>query len=97
MVAPLADLGAYFSFPGCFLAAGKERQRETFKAVPADRLLLETDAPDQPGSAHRGARNEPAYLTDICAVIAELRSEDPIALAAQTTRNASRLFGLTLD
>lgn len=47
MIAPLADLGAYFSFPGCFLAAAKVRQRETFKAVPADRLLLETDAPDQ--------------------------------------------------
>jgi TatD DNase family protein len=47
MIRPLADLGAYFSFPGYFLHARKERHRETFKRVPLDRLLVETDAPDQ--------------------------------------------------
>ena len=48
MVAPLAKLGAYFSFPGYFLQERKARQRETFKHVPTERLLIETDAPDQP-------------------------------------------------
>ena len=47
MVAPLAALGAYFSFPGCYAHARKTRQRETFRHVPSDRLLIETDAPDQ--------------------------------------------------
>lgn len=47
MVVPLARLGAYFGFPGYFLHARKTRQREVFRAVPADRLLAETDAPDQ--------------------------------------------------
>ncbi|MBI5775633.1 MAG: TatD family hydrolase, partial [Verrucomicrobia bacterium] len=47
MVAPLAKLGAYFSFPGYYAHERKARQRETFKLVPADRLLIETDAPDQ--------------------------------------------------
>jgi len=47
MVKPLARLGAYFSFPGYFARPGKERQREVFRAVPPDRLLIETDAPDQ--------------------------------------------------
>ncbi len=48
MVPELASLGAYFSFPGYFLHARKTRQRETFEHIPAHRLLLETDAPDQP-------------------------------------------------
>ncbi len=47
MVKPLARLGAYFGFPGYFARPGKERQREVFRAVPPDRLLIETDAPDQ--------------------------------------------------
>jgi TatD DNase family protein len=48
MVPALAKLGAYFSFPGYFLHERKVRQREAFKRVPPDRLLVETDAPDQP-------------------------------------------------
>ena len=47
MVAALAKLGAYFSFPGYFLHERKARQRERFRRVPNDRLLIETDAPDQ--------------------------------------------------
>jgi TatD DNase family protein len=47
LVAPLAKLGAYFGFPGYFLLARKERQRDVFLRVPPDRLLIETDAPDQ--------------------------------------------------
>jgi TatD DNase family protein len=47
MIAPLAALGAYFSLPGYFAHERKQRQRETFRHVPLDRLLIETDAPDQ--------------------------------------------------
>jgi TatD DNase family protein len=47
MVMPFADLGAYFSLPGYYAHARKARQRETFQHVPAERLLIETDAPDQ--------------------------------------------------
>ncbi len=48
MVPALAKLGAYFGFPGYFLHERKTRQRETFRHIPPDRLLVETDAPDQP-------------------------------------------------
>src|ERR1019366_5990338 len=48
MIPAFAKLGAYFSFPGYFLHERKPRQRETFRQVPPDRLLIETDAPDQP-------------------------------------------------
>lgn len=47
LVRPLARLGGYFGFPGYFLHARKARQRSVFREVPADRLLVETDAPDQ--------------------------------------------------
>ena len=47
MVKSFADLGAYFSFPGYYAHERKTRQRETFRHIPADRLLIETDAPDQ--------------------------------------------------
>jgi TatD DNase family protein len=47
LVRPLAALGAFFGFPGYFLHARKARQRAAFQVVPWDRLLVETDAPDQ--------------------------------------------------
>jgi TatD DNase family protein len=47
MVKPFADLGAYFSLPGYYAQERKVRQRETFRHVPPERLLIETDAPDQ--------------------------------------------------
>ena len=47
MVPALVRLGAYFGFPGYFLHTRKARQRETFREVPAERVLMETDAPDQ--------------------------------------------------
>jgi TatD DNase family protein len=61
MVKPLADLGAYFSLPGYYAHERKQRQRETFRHVPLERLLIETDAPDQllpeTGNAEGGTRN----------------------------------------
>jgi len=47
LVKPMARLGARFSFPGYFLHERKARHRETFRAIPEERLLVETDAPDQ--------------------------------------------------
>ena len=47
MIVPLAKLGAYFSFPGYYMREAKDRQREAFTQAPSDRLLIETDAPDQ--------------------------------------------------
>ncbi|MCX7872145.1 MAG: TatD family hydrolase [Verrucomicrobiae bacterium] len=46
-IQPLAKLGAYFSFPGYFARENKLPQRESFKSIPLERILVETDAPDQ--------------------------------------------------
>jgi TatD DNase family protein len=61
--------------------------------MPLQWLLLETDAPDQPGAGHRGQRNEPGHLGDVLAVVAQLRGEAREAIAEATTANALRLFG----
>jgi len=67
MIKPFADLGAYFSLPGYYAHERKARQRETFRHVPSQRLLIETDAPDQmlpeTRSAERGVQNDPVTAT----------------------------------
>ncbi|MBI1193831.1 MAG: YchF/TatD family DNA exonuclease [Bacteroidetes bacterium] len=56
-------------------------------------LVLETDAPFLAPVPHRGKRNEPAYLRDVVAVLAQWYGSTPEALAQRTTENANRLFG----
>ena len=71
---------------------------ELVKEIPQDRLLVETDAPYlTPRDLHpqpKARRNEPAFLPHVLRAVAKARGEDPEALAAATTRNARRLFGL---
>lgn len=64
------------------------------KAVPIDRLLVETDAPYLAPVPFRGKRNEPAYVRYVAEKIAELRSQTFEEIALQTTKNANTLFGL---
>ena len=104
MVKPFADLGAYFSLPGYYAHERKERQRETFKSVPRDRLLLETDAPDQglpdarnrfplTDSATGKPLNHPANLRAVYEFASELFAEDVGPLASRVAENFVRLFG----
>lgn len=106
MIRPLARLGAYFSFPGYYLHERKARQRETFRQVPADRLLVETDAPDQlPPATHvrhplagpgGEAINHPANLRAILEGLAAVRGEEPGGVAVRLEENFYRLFGPVL-
>jgi TatD DNase family protein len=64
------------------------------RRIPADRIVIETDAPYLAPAPRRGGRNEPALLRLTFERLAQIRAADPHALAAQTTRNAARLFGL---
>jgi len=103
MILALAKLGGYFSFPGYFLHDRKLRQRETFKHVPADRLLVETDAPDQhlpegrilhPLTGSDGkALNHPANLPAVYAGLAGLLGEKVESLAGRVEDNFQRVFG----
>ena len=104
LVAPLAKLGAYFSFPGYFAHERKARQRETFRHVPPERLLIETDAPDQllPEALNEHpltdaktgrALNHPANLGAVYRCVAGLVGEPVAALAERVEGNFLRLFG----
>ena len=88
----LFDLGFHLGIGGPVTFERAQRLRRTVATMPIEWLLLETDAPDQPGVDHRGARNEPAYLPEVLAVVAALRGESPGHVATATTANAARLF-----
>jgi TatD DNase family protein len=68
--------------------------RAVVTAMPLDALLLESDAPDQPGGAHRGQLNRPAYIVEHLQTIAELRQIEIEGLAAALTQNTESLFNL---
>ncbi|MDH3495782.1 MAG: TatD family hydrolase [Gemmatimonadota bacterium] len=83
---------AYFSFSG-MITFRSWRQAEVVVACPADRLLVETDAPYLAPAPHRGQRNEPAHVRRIAERLAELRGVSPAEIARLTTQNAARCFG----
>ena len=107
MIAPLAELGAYFSLPGYFAHERKARQREAFRHVPRDRLLIETDAPDQCLPVDRIAYplnndnsgkplNHPANLRSVYQFAAEMLEQGPEQLANVVAQNFLRVFGGTM-
>jgi len=87
------QLGWYISFAG-MITFRKYTDLELLRAVPADRILVETDSPYLSPVPVRGRRNEPAHVVHTARRAAELRGEDPDQFIAQTTRNARALFKL---
>jgi TatD DNase family protein len=88
-------LGGYVSFSGILTFPRSAELREIARDVPADRLLVETDAPYLAPVPFRGKRNEPAYVAHTARVLAELRGLEPAAVADLTTANFRRLFRKT--
>lgn len=97
LVPELAKLGAFFSFSGSITLSGNKKGHRSVRAVPDDRLLIETDAPDipphipdQPDS--RGELNVPANLVHVLNKMAELRSWTAEKTAEITKENGIGLF-----
>jgi TatD DNase family protein len=85
------EIGWYVSFSG-LVTFKKYADVELLRAVPGDRLLVETDSPYLAPVPHRGKRNEPAHVVFTARHIAELRGEDPQVLAAATVRNTRAFY-----
>lgn len=85
-------LGGYISFSGIITFKNAEEIREVAKFVPADRYLVETDAPYLAPVPHRGGTNEPSYVAHTAAKVAEVRGINLEQLGAETTDNFFRLF-----
>jgi TatD DNase family protein len=99
LVKRLADLGAWFSFSGYFLQTRKAKVLEAYRAVPRERLLVETDAPDMlPPEEFRvevlpEKVNHPANLVRIVEGLAEALGMEAGELGRLTEANARRFFG----
>jgi TatD DNase family protein len=90
----LVGMGHFISFAANLCIVGARKVVEVARAVPADRLLIETDSPDQLPPGRAGADNEPAFVRDIAERLAEVRGE-PLDVVAHTTfANACRVLGL---
>ena len=85
-------MGGYVSFSGILTFPKSTELREIARDMPADRILVETDAPYLAPAPHRGKRNEPGWVAHTAATLAEVRGLSPEQLAALTTANFRRLY-----
>jgi TatD DNase family protein len=88
------ERGYYLSFAGNVTYPKAEELREAARAVPAERLLAETDSPYLAPQPRRGRPNEPANIPHTIAALAEARGEDATGLTDRLDANASAAFGL---
>jgi TatD DNase family protein len=88
----ILHLGLHLSFCGNVTYPKAGALRDAARAVPLDRLMLETDAPFLPPQAKRGQRNEPAFVALTARFLADLHGAPLEELARRTTRNARRFF-----
>ncbi|GLQ57772.1 TatD family hydrolase [Devosia nitrariae] len=88
-------LGGYVSFSGIVTFRNAEEIRAVAEFVPADRYLVETDAPYLAPVPHRGKPNEPAFVRHTAERLAEVRGMEFEALARESTANFARLFSKT--
>jgi TatD DNase family protein len=90
-------LGFYISVPGTVTYKKNEELRRIVGKLPEDRILLETDCPFLSPEPLRGKDNEPAYMVHTAAKVAEVRGAPIGRIAASTSANAARLFGLPME
>jgi TatD DNase family protein len=88
------DLGFHLSFSGIITFKNADELRAAARLTPADRLLVETDAPFLAPVPYRGRRNEPAYVVETAAVIATARRQPIDEVATLSRLNTERLFRL---
>lgn len=91
------DYGFLLSFAGNVTFAKAEPIREAARKMPLGSMLVETDAPFLAPAPNRGKRNEPAWVREVAAKIAEVRQVETETIASSTTENFNRFFRRTPD
>lgn len=89
----IVDMGFYLGLGGV-LTYKNAGVAEAIKEIPMEYLFLETDAPYLPPVPYRGKRNEPAFMLEVAKKLAEIKEMPLHEIAAITTANAERLFGI---
>jgi len=88
----ILNLGWYISFTGSITFKNAWRVHETVSKIPADRIMIETDAPYMTPVPYRGKRNDSSYISLVCDKVAELRGISPEEAAEITLANGKRFF-----
>ncbi len=91
------DLGFHISFSGIVTFRNAVELKDVARRVPLGRMLIETDSPYLAPAPHRGKRNQPAWVRHVAEEIARLREVPLDAIAAATSDNFFRLFGIDRD
>lgn len=90
------DLNFHISFSGIVTFKSAGALKDVARAIPLDRMLLETDSPFLAPVPHRGKTNQPGYVSHVAEEIARIRGASLDSIAAATSANFSRLFGIDL-
>ena len=90
----LHDIGFKLGIAATLSFERAQKLRKVVAAMPDDALLIESDAPDQPGANHRGQLNEPGFIVEHLQSMAEVRNCGVEDLAATLNRNAESLFNI---
>lgn len=86
------ELGLSISFTGILTFKNSQALRDLAAELPADRIMVETDAPYLAPGKHRGKRNEPSFVVETAKVLADTRGVSLEEISRQTTENFFRLF-----
>lgn len=97
MATSALELGYMISFSGIISFRNAADLRDVVKTIPLERILIETDSPYLAPVPHRGRQNQPAYVADVAACVAELKGISVEEVAEQTTANFHQLFKRTVS
>ena len=86
------DFNYYISFSGITTFKNAQELRDVVKAIPLERILIETDAPYLAPVPHRGKKNEPKYVVEVAQCVADLKGVSLEQVAETTSENFYQLF-----
>ena len=88
----LLDFNTFFSASGIITFKNAKELQDTFKFLPSDKILIETDSPFLAPVPNRGKKNEPSFINFTATKLAEIRNIDKSELIKLTTNNFNKLF-----